>query len=88
MTDWRPIATAPTCEAVIVSDGTKWTLGRRAWVSFQTLQFRWPFIKNGGDWSWVFANTNGRMIDFEPTHWTPGPDSPPHANQQTATEPK
>lgn len=82
MTDWRDINGAPSCEAVIVSNGANWTLARKSWINFQTLSFRWPFIKSGGEWAWVYANSRLRKIDFEPTHWTPGPNAPPRGNQQ------
>ncbi len=82
--DWHPIETAPTSESVIVSNRASWTLAKRIWVTGQTLQCKWPFIKDFGWWAWVYSCSGARQIDFEPTHWAALDITPP-PNPATTT---
>jgi hypothetical protein len=76
--DWQPISTAPTVTPCVVSNRHSWTVARRIWRETQTLQFRWPLIKSGGEWAWVYMPSNHQKIDFEPTHWAAlNIDAPP-----------
>lgn len=73
---WKPIETAPDVIPILVSNLYHWTVAKRVCVPYQTLQLRWPIIKSGAEWRWVYACSNYRRIDFEPTVWMPPPPGP------------
>lgn len=84
MADWLPIESAPCCEPVIVGSGLSWTLAKKVNLATSTLQARWPFIQSGREWVWVFSCSEGRKIDFKPTHWQRvdiTPPIPPHVRR-------
>lgn len=78
--DWKSTYYAPpTGTPCVVSNKRQWTVAKRVWLNTQTLQLKRPFIKNGGEWAWVYMPSSRSKIDFEPTHWAVLEVDPPRA---------
>lgn len=69
MSEWLPIKKAPRGKAVIVSNGSRWTLATLRLCEGQKLQLRWPFISYIAEPRWTFSCSGFRKLDFNPTHF-------------------
>jgi hypothetical protein len=69
ITNWLPIAAAPTNKSVIVTNAACWTMARLVACEVQVLRFGWPLVEYKKEWRWVFSNSTYRRINFAPTHY-------------------